>query len=98
MRAERPASRRQLLFSVFHGKARAEDVLQKGLEQGWHGSVPEREQKDPMLRPAHVITWLYESWRQLAGLKIRLRSQQSKIELSDLDKSNLVPHDVAPSA
>src|SRR5262249_2394653 len=40
---------REPLFSVLHGKAWPEDVLQKGLEQSWHGSMPEREQKHPML-------------------------------------------------
>ena len=52
--------------------------------------MPEREQKDPMLRLAQIIAGLYESWRQLAGLKIYLRALQRKIKLRDLDTSHLM--------
>src|SRR5215472_19177953 len=52
------ALRKAALRAVVHGEAGPKDVLEKALEQRWHGAVPERKEEHPMLGPAHVVARL----------------------------------------
>ena len=65
-------------------------MFEKRLEQRRHGAVPQREEEDPVLRPAHVVAGLHERRRQLAALELGPRAQQRKVELRDLDAPHLV--------
>jgi hypothetical protein len=55
-------------------------MLEKSFEQRWHGPVPQRKQKHPVLCPPHVIA--SEGRRRLRNNRTQTRTESLSVVVS----------------
>lgn len=78
------------LCGLRHGKARAQRLLEKGLQERGHRANPERMDDEEMLGPADYLQGLGDGRRRRALVPLPFRAQDRKIEIGDGDGLNLV--------
>src|SRR6516165_1750981 len=98
--AHRPVSSLpgKAVLAVLEGDTRAHHLFEKGLEKSRHRAVPQREDRDQVLRGHNPVARPDQHLRQITPLELLLGAQDREVQLRHSIRVISWPAAAAPSA